>query len=236
MISLIDRELPPGISGDEPVSGRLLSWWEAYRDTSIARFYQTEHGGCIAVMDTQAVACIHKEDAEEVAAFFELQPEIRSVYTTDPACCDGKAKHFTAMLAPNVTEAETLETVSLRELYPFLQPFFDDLPPFEAWYLDVSYRTRHDFCRHAAITDNSVIASSAMTVAEWGKGALLGGVATAPEFRRRGYAGRCVLSLTAALQARGKTVWICPYNLPAQRLYESLGFRVHGTVTVIERK
>ncbi len=235
MISLIERELPPGINGNEPVAGRLLSWWEAYRNTPIARFYQTEHGGCIAVMDTQAVACTPKEDNEEVAAFFDLQPEIRSVYTTDPTCCTGKEKCFTAMIAPTVTEAEILETVSVRELYPFLRPFFDDLPPFEAWYLDVSYRTRHDLCRHAVITHNGDIASSAMTVAEWQNGALLGGVATAPDHRRRGYAGRCVLSLTALLQAKGKTVWICPYNPPAQRLYESLGFRAHSTVTVIER-
>ena len=236
MISLIDYELPIGIIGDEPVSGRLLSWWEAYRDTTISRFYQTEHGGVIAVLDTQAVACVPAEDSEEVAAFFNLQPDIRMVYTTNPACCDGKVKYVPVMIAPKVTEMETLTTVSLRELYPFLHPFFDDLPPFEAWYLDVSYRTRHDLCRHAAITDNGVIASSAMTVAEWQNGALLGGVATAPDYRRRGYAGRCVLSLTAALQNRGKTVWICPYNLSAQRLYESLGFRLHGTVTVIERK
>jgi ribosomal protein S18 acetylase RimI-like enzyme len=236
MISLIDRNLPNGIIGDEPTSGRLLSWWEAYRDTPIARFYQTEHGGAIAVMDTQAVVCVPAEDTEEVSAFLSLQPEICSIYTSDPTCCIGKVKHFTAMMAPNITDAEKLETVSLRDLHPFLQPFFDDLPPFEAWYLDVSYRTRHDLCRHAAITDNGVIASSAMTVAEWQNGALLGGVATAPAYRRRGYAGRCVLSLTAALQQRGKTVWICPYNLPAQRLYESLGFRERATVTVIERK
>jgi len=235
MISLIDCELPSGIIGDEPVSGRLLSWWEAYRNTTIARFYQTEHGGCIAIMDTQAVACVPQEDTEEVAAFFNLQPDVHSVYTTNPACCVGKAKHFTAMIAPSVTKTETLETVSLRELYPFLRSFFDDLPPFEAWYLDVSYRTRHGLCRHAVITDNGVIASSAMTVAEWQNGALLGGVATSPDYRCRGYAGRCVLSLTAALQDKGKSVWICPYNPPAQRLYESLGFRAHSTVTVIER-
>lgn len=235
MISLIDQTLPLCIVGNEPVSGRLLSWWEAYRNTTIARFYQTENGGCIAVMDTQAVACVPKEDTEEVFAFFELQPDIRSVYTTNSACCSGKVKHFTAMLAPTIAEAETLDTVSVRDLYPFLQAFFDDLPLFEAWYLDVSYRTRHDLCRHAVIKDNDVIVSSAMTVAEWQGGALLGGVATAPDYRRRGYAGRCVLSLTKALQARGKTVWICPYNPSAQRLYESLGFRECATVTVIER-
>ncbi len=235
MISLIDKALPEGFTGQEPVSGRLLAWWEAYHDTTIARFYQTQNGGCIAILDTQAIACIPTEDAEEVAAFFELQPEIRTVYTTVPACFIGKVKRFTAMIAPSVTQAERLETVNLQTLYTFLQPFFEDLPPFEAWYLDVSYRTRHNLCRHATITENGLIASSAMTVAEWQGGALLGGVATAPDQRRRGYAGRCVLSLTAALQAMGKTVWICPYNPSAQRLYESLGFREHSTVTVIER-
>lgn len=235
MISLIDKELPSGIIAQGPVSGRLLAWWEAYHHTTIARFYQTQHGGCIAILDTQAIACIPEADAEEVAAFIELQPEIRSIYTTELMHFAGKAKRFMAMIAPKVAQAECLETVGLQHLYTFLQPFFEDLPPFEAWYLDVSYRTRHGLCRHAAITENAQIASSAMTVAEWQGGALLGGVATAPDYRRRGYAARCVLSLTAALQAMGKTVWICPYNPPAQRLYQSLGFRERSAVTLIER-
>lgn len=235
MILLIDKDLPVDIIGNEPVSGRLLSWWDAYHGTTIARFYRTENGGCIGVLDTQAVACVPNEDAEEVASFFEWQPEICSVYTTTLSCCAGKATHFAAMMAPTVEKSEILECVDLRGLYTFLQPFFADLPPFEAWYLDVSYRMRHGLCRHAAITDNEQIASSAMTVAEWNGGALLGGVATAPAYRHHGYAGRCVLSLTAALQEMGKTVWICPYNPPARRLYESLGFREQSTVTVIER-
>lgn len=235
MISLIDKELPIGIAGQDPVSGRLLAWWEAYHDTTIARFYQTQNNGCIAILDTQAIVCIPSEDAEETKAFFDLQPEIRSIYTTTPECAVGKTIYFTAMVAPTVTQLERMETVKLQVLYTFLKPFFEDLPPFEAWYLDVSYRTRHSLCRHVAITDNGNIASSAMTVAEWQGGALIGGVATAPEFRCRGYAARCVLSLTSILQSMGKTVWICPYNPPAKRLYESLGFRECATVTVIER-
>lgn len=235
MISLIDKELPSSITGNDPVSGRLLAWWEAYRGTTIARFYQTHNGGCIAMLDAQAISCVSEKDAEETAAFLKIQSEIRSVYTTVPLSLSGKVKHFTAMVAPNVTKRENLETVGLQILYTFLQPFFDDLPPFEAWYMDTSYRTRHGLCRHGVITDNGNIVSSAMTVAEWQSGALLGGVATAPDHRCLGYAGRCVLSLTSSLQVMGKTVWICPYNPPAQRLYESLGFQKHSTVTLIER-
>ncbi len=235
MISLVDGVLPSAITGQDPIAGRLLSWWEAYRDTGIARFYRTEHDGCIALLDTQAVAYIPVEDADEAASFFEWQPQIRSVCTNVPSCFVGKISEFTAMIAPQLAKPEDLETVELQRLYTFLRPFFIDLPPFESWYLDVSYRTRHGLCRHTVITDNGQIVASAMTTAEWNGGALLGGVATHPDFRRRGFAGCLVASLTACLQEMGKTVWICPYNRPAQRLYESLGFRQAGTVTVIER-
>ena len=235
MISLIDGALPPHITGQDPIAGRLLSWWEAYRDTEIARFYRTENNGCIALMDTQAVAYIPTEDADEAASFFEWQPQIGSVCTNVPNCFVGKANTFTAMIAPKVAKTEVLESVSLQQLYTFLQPFFDDLPPFEAWYLDVSYRTRHGLCRHAVITDHGQIVAAAMTTAEWQGGTLLGGVATHPDFRRRGYAGRLVMALTSRLQEMGKTVWICPYNPPARRLYESLGFCEQGKVIVMER-
>ena len=235
MISLIEQQLP-NISGDEPTAGRLLAWWNAYRDTNIARFYKTEHDGCIAVLDAQAIVCAPKEDGEEITTFFEWQQDVRSIYTTIPLDVDGKVKDFTAMLAPTVGEANEPLSVSLQALYTFLQLFFEDLPPFEPWYLDTSYRTRHNLCRHTAIVKDGYIVSTAMTVAEWDGGALLGGVATSEAHRRRGYAAQCVLSLTFALQKMGKRVWICPYNQPAEQLYASLGFENKGTVTVIERK
>ena len=236
MITLFDSTAPSFITGNDPVSGRFLSWFEAYHNTQFARFYRTEHNGGIAILDNQAVACLPPEDGEEASAFFNLQPEIRTIYTNLSDVFDGKEKSFTAMkananFAPNFSQ----KTVRLQELYTFLSQYFMDLPPFEAWYLDVSYRTRHGLCRHAVVTENNKIVSSAMTVAEWGTGALLGGVATDPVHRRKGYAGRCVSTLVSALQQEGKTVWICPYNSPAQALYQSLGFEVNGAVTVVER-
>ena len=60
--------VPSFVSGHDVVSGRLLSWWNAYKGTSIAQFYQTEHAGCIGVLDTTAIVCIPDEDREEVYA------------------------------------------------------------------------------------------------------------------------------------------------------------------------
>lgn len=236
MITLLDNAIPSFLTGNDPISGRFLSWFEAYHSTQFARFYRTEHNGGIAILDNQAVACLPPEDGEEASAFFNLQPEILTLYTNLSGVFDGKEKCFTAMKMSNVVEPTAPEeTVRLQELYTFISQYFTDLPPFEAWYLDVSYRTRHGFCRHAVVTEDSSIVSSAMTVAEWGSGALLGGVATAPTHRRKGYAGRCVLALVSLLQKQGKTAWICPYNPPAQALYQSLGFEQNGVVTVVER-
>ncbi len=236
MIRLIETDLPPFVRGNEPVSGRLLAWWEAYHGTPLARFFETEGGGGIGILDSQAVVCAPPSDIEEIRAFLAIQPELRTVYTTIPSIADGKQKNFTAMRANHTPENNHLSSTRLQELYEFLNAYFADLPPFEAWYLDVSYRTRHGLCRQSVIQLDGTIVSSAMTVAEWSGGALIGGVATHPHYRRLGYAGQCVNALTADLRQEGKTVWICPYNEPAHRLYQSLGFVDQGTVTLIERK
>ncbi len=236
MICLADNTLPlEYVSGNDPVSGRLLAWWAAYAHTNFAQFYKTENNGCIAMMDAQAIVCAPPTDSEEICAFLQMQPTLDKVFTTIPAVLSGKVIHFTAMQASHTPCKVELNAPRLQELYAFLQPYFEDLPPFEPWYLDVSYRTRHGLCRQTSITENGRIVSSAMTVAEWGNGALIGAVATDPAFRSRGLAGRCVNALTASLQAEGKSVWICPYNEPAHRLYQSLGFVDNGTVTVLER-
>ena len=235
MIALVHDRLPSFVSGNEPLSGRLMAWWEAYRDTDFAHFSRTERDGCLALLDAQAIVCAPPEDAEEIAAFLQLQPQVRSVYTNLPAVITGRVRCFTAMRADFAAQAIAFDEVKLPSLYEFLSGYFDDLPPFEAWYLDVAYRTRHALCRQAVICDGERIASSAMTVAEWQGGALIGGVATAPEHRRKGLAGRCVSGLAGVLQTMGKTVWICPYNEAAHRLYRELGFTDQGSVTVIER-
>ncbi len=236
MITLVTDQVPSFLNGNDPVSGRLLAWWEAYRNTDIARFYKTEHNGGIAIMDSQSVVCAPAEDTEEIRAFFTMQPTVDTVYSTIPNVIDGEITVFTAMQADFTADKKMLSAVPLTSLYDFLNTYFGQMPPFEPWYLDVSYRTRHGLCRHTAVQIGESIASSAMTVAEWSNGALIGGVATATEHRRKGLAGQCVTALVGSLQSMQKTVWICPYNETAHRLYRELGFVDSGTVTVIERK
>ena len=120
MISLVCDQLPSYVVGDEPLSGRLMAWWEAYRGTDFAHFYRTEQGGCIALMDAQAIVCAPAEDAEEISAFFKLQPQVRSLYTNLADVVDGKVNHFTAMRADFAAQPDTFDTVKLPVLHECL--------------------------------------------------------------------------------------------------------------------
>jgi predicted GNAT family acetyltransferase len=58
------------------------------------------------------------------------------------------------------------------------------------------------------------------------------GVCTHPDHRGKGYAGALMRIVAERMIARGETPWLHAYasNAGAIALYESLGFRLHGTV------
>lgn len=221
---------------------RARALWECYGAVPFIRYYVGDSGSAAAILDGQAIVYAVPEEREELAWFTAMQPDIGSVLT-DTATAEAIAqrwgssvREYRVMRHDGLPLAgETLSHVSPRDLYAFLQPIFPGLSPFDVWYPDVCYRERHGFCRHAVVCEDGRLVSSAMTVAEWQGGALIGGVATAPTHRRRGLAGRCVSSLTATLQQEGRQVYICPKNEGAERLYTALGFAVCGRIAQTER-
>lgn len=232
------------LSGNTLLEGRLLSLFTAYAEyPQIARFFTGEQGAVIGIFEDKAFVICPKDDWEEVTLFLTMNTEIRTVFSTDEFLTVLLKKWGTATLAElPVMRCEkklcaTGKTVSVspREIYPLLSTAFPQFPTFETWYLDVSFRLRHQVCHVAAVKENNITVSSAMTVAEWDTGGLLGAVATAESHRRRGLAATCVSALTEQLQQQGKAVYICPKNATAQRLYESLGFVVCDKWLSLER-
>jgi len=114
----------------------------------------------------------------------------------------------------------------LPSVYDLLKEHFPGISPFESWYPDVSHRVRHGNSHISVILEGERVVSTAMTVAETDTAAVLGQVATHPDFRRRGLAGRCIKSTIS--QCKGKELYILPVNENAQRLYEKLGFIIEG--------
>ena len=88
----------------------------------------------------------------------------------------------------------------------------------------------------AGVYEADTLAAVAMTTAECDTAALIGGVATRPESRGRGYAHCTVMTLAAALQQQGKAVWLSPKNAHAAALYTRWGFVPAGEWATSIRK
>lgn len=217
---------------DREAAVKLAGWWAAYGpDCPFVHFWHTEQGGLFACMGDTALAAVPPADYEEAALFLRMQPTVR-VVRSDPgfmrvltAVRPGQTEAGQVMRLLTPAEKETADAPSPREAYPLLQAVFGDrLPPFEDWYVDVSHRLRHGCCRTMGVYEAGELAAVAMTTAECPQAALIGGVATRPKSRGRGYAHRCVMALAAALQQEDKAVWLSPKNVRAQTLYTRWGF------------
>lgn len=236
------RQVNTVLAGADFLSGYLFGYYEAYgADRAFLRFFGDENGGQLAIMDGVATVCWH-EDTEELSLFLSVQSDVRIV-RSHPVIAQKLSLSLggTTLIRPvmkcetQYTCVEKTATPLPRNIYPLLASVFPEMPPFDEWYVDVCYRVRHGLCRISTVEEDGKTVASAMTVAEWEDGAVIGAVATDECYRRRGYAARCVTALVAELQLMGKDVYICPKNESAQRLYERLGFVICGETAILER-
>lgn len=225
---------------------RILSLVQAYdADRPFLRFWRGEYGSAISLMDGHAVMEVQPQERDELFIFLTMQPEVRSVRTDEEnarllAALWPRSSLETGVILTLPTRAVPTGpaelTTSPRDIYPILQSGFGDtLPAFDSWYADVSHRMRHGVCRAAVVREQDKPVACAMTVAQWRDGAVLGAVATLPEYRSKGYASACVTTLAAVLQEEGRRIHICPKNEGARRLYERLGFTPCGSWGELQR-
>ena len=189
----------------------------------------TGDGAAFAVMDGDAVLT---GDSDEARLFLTMDPSVRRIRSDEHnavklAAMWGVSPLCDEVMTPSRPFAASPAAVDLtpKQLWSVVEPVFTDtLPPFDVWYADVSHRWRHSLCRIQGAMQDGQAVSAAMTTAEDDRAAVIGAVATLPEYRGRGYAGEVVCSLAAALQAAGKTVYLSPKNEHARNLYRRLGF------------
>jgi GNAT superfamily N-acetyltransferase len=233
MIRLVEGAPPPMPACEAAV--RIECLHRAYAGTGVVRCWEDEQGSVLCLMDGHAVFYTAALSPEWVL-FIAMQPEILSVRTDAPTAqalydaLGGEVSCGEVMQAPQGIAGGAVETAAPREIYPVLQAGFGaSAPAFEPWYVDVMLRQRRGLCRIACVRETEAAVATAMTVAEGEETALIGAVATHPDFRRRGYAGACVSALAAQLQAEGRQVLLSPKNEAAARVYAKLGFTVCGT-------
>lgn len=221
---------------------RIHALWQAYGDVPFIRYYADEEGNLLAIMDGVGYFSPVAIPTEEWRLFLTMNPDIRRL-----RCPGGAGEALTAggswamqsgivlKYAPLPTQPSEIvcREPSLPAVYALLRQCFDTLPHLDAWYPDVSHRMRHGCCLLACILDGDRVVSTAMTVAQAGDHALLGQVATHPDYRCRGYAATCLGDLIARWQGTG--LYIIPANENARKLYEKLGFRPWDTWAELTR-
>ncbi|MBQ9860394.1 MAG: GNAT family N-acetyltransferase [Clostridia bacterium] len=170
---------------------------------------------------------------EEWTYFLTANPAIRSIHCPQNAASaiadsgewlarTGVVLRYEGERGVLPSNSNVCRTPKLPAVYALLAECFDTIQPFDAWYVDVSHRVRHDCCQIACICDGDRVVSTAMTVAETESAAILGQVATAPTHRRQGLAAKCVSDLI--LRCKADELYILPVNERAQALYVGLGF------------
>lgn len=217
-------------------------------NASFAPFYQDDDGNVVSLLDGNAMLSGGFSNVNEWAAFFTMHPDIVTITGEEtvvrqlsnilqiPATVKQVMQYKNT---GNFIERSVVLQPSIREMYSLLKAVFDaQMPPFENWYVDVSHRIRHELCNVAGVKKADVLVSTAMTVAESETAAIIGAVATHPEYRKRGYASMCIRSLVDRLTKEKdfRTIWISPKNDNALRLYSSLGFTVSGKIGQISIK
>ena len=100
--------------------------------------------------------------------------------------------------------------------------------------VDQAIRIAKDYARSHGAPPRRRLRMSPWLAALLG-GAVIGAVATLPDYRGRGYASACVSTLAASLQKEGRRIYLSPKNAGAQRLYAGLGFVPCGEWGTLQR-
>lgn len=231
------------VNADHECFVRILGLRSAYGlDVPFIQYFSDGEGGIMSLMD--GVAVLHLSVlTDEWRMFLSMNPDVMAIHCSDRigeellSTTQWRGRVGDVMRYDGELPASTDETVCIRPylpaVYELLRDHFPGISPLDYWYPDVSHRVRHENCHISVVLDDKTVVSTAMTVAETATSAILGQVATHPEFRRRGFAEKCIKS--TIFQCKDKTLYILPINEYAQKLYRKMGFIPCGGWAELER-
>lgn len=187
------------------------------------RLFGSERGGYILVYNGTMTAD-GDFDANELSGFVNmLAPVTIEVSRQMALYLDGSYKQvnktlFKAVRGENNVDLDSVkQNVLLDKIFPILKDSFG-ITEYEAWYADVSHRIRH------GVSDIYLYKSTTVTkVFDIDGFVFLSHIATAPECRGQGTAGKFLHWLCGEFEKQGKSVYL--YAKDERRtFYEQLGF------------
>ncbi|MCT2538279.1 GNAT family N-acetyltransferase [Aquibacillus koreensis] len=132
-----------------------------------------------------------------------------------------------------VTDLE-IKLVTVEDL-PRLKQLLTSIPEFENIQFEIETKKRNmekGVTRAYYVEEDGEMVSTAATTAENSKSAMIVGVGTDKDYKKRGYATKCVSKLCQDVLAEGKELCLFYDNPDAGKIYKRIGFRDIGFWTM----
>lgn len=239
MIRLADRESLNSIKTDDPFYTRILSLYESYGEgMSFVGFWIQEIDGEIVSAisrfeDKFSLYLTENSDLEELAAFLRFQ-DAGAVMAACGFYLDSDAnREITGQVLRYAGEdyISNLELYSpeIKPLYALLKSCESEIfrvPEYMSFLSDVSHRRNLNKCTILGTDVDGKLASAVMTVSETDRAAILGAVATHPDYRRRGLSRELVRTLASRITGQGRAAYVFSASEANTRFYEKSGFEI----------
>lgn len=222
---------------DRDVFGtRIKAYYSCYStDFDFVKFWAQYDGdgsitAAISRIDGDATVSAVNEDAEELDGFLNVvgyrtvQCEKR---LADKLSGETVQQGYVVRCekAENFRETEKKKNFELREIYDIIKPEnLTGVGDFLPWLSDITYRVNRNAAEGAVAVSDGENAGCAMVLFRTDKAALLGAVATRPEFRGRGIARSLVLGLAEKELENNRRVELLCKNGSILDFYKSIGF------------
>lgn len=175
-----------------------------------------------------------KSDLDEISAFIRVSG-------AENVICNGKYKLDCNMkriegpiyYCDSLMENERSFIVfnpHVKDVYNLISKYRSEnfnVPSYESFALDVAHKLSKNTVRIYGIGDSQLI-SCIMTLAETNDSAVLGALATDPDFKRRGHGAYLIKYINNVLVKEGKTVFLHRAPNENAEFYNKLGFSEYG--------
>ena len=172
-------------------------------------------------------------DLEEIAAFLHFQGAgavtFNAAYSLDlPAkyVISGQVLRYSDSDYNSESEICEPDPKTVYELLLTCQSEIFRVPPYLSFLSDVTHRRNLGKCMVIGAKVDDTLASSVMTVSETEYAAIIGAVATHPDYRRRGLSRELVRTLASHIKGQGRETYVFSASEQNTRFYQNSGFEI----------
>lgn len=234
------KEYIDALSFKNPFGCRIKALFNTY-DYSLAfvdywvQIIENTVVSLIARMETSFILRLTDDsDLEEISSFIRVSGAANIIcdgrYELD---CNMKRVEGPVFVSDNIMENERKFNVfnpHIKDVYNLINKCRNEnfnVPSYESFALDVAHKLNKKTLRIYGIGDSQLICTI-MTLAETDNSAVLGALATDPDFRRLGHGAFLIKYMNNSLVKEGKSVFL--HRAPDENVefYNKLGFEKYG--------